>query len=67
MFDNRKCLRSFFKLLKLLATPGSEKNLEVYLKNGKKIHLKVEVANAPQDQVKPRLALIKPDSGRETG
>lgn len=62
MFNRRKCLRSFYRLLTVLTMPDSEKYLEVYLDNGKKLYLKVEVTNTPDDQVKPRLSLVKSDS-----
>lgn len=47
MFDQRKSLEAFYILLSSLSTAQQEKILEVYLKNGRRICLKVEVANPP--------------------
>lgn len=65
MFDRKKCLDSFYNLLRVLPDSESENYLEVYLSNGKKIYLKVEVTNAPEVQIGRRLMLVKNDSSSE--
>lgn len=65
MFDRKKCLDSFYNLLRVLPSAESEKYLEVHLSNGKKIFLKVEVTNAPEVQIGRRLMLVKSDSSSE--
>lgn len=58
MFDEAKTLKAFYILLSSLSTSQQEKILEVYLRNGKKLSLKVEVRdNTPDDR---RLKLVTP-------
>jgi hypothetical protein len=45
MFDKARSLESFLKLLNNLSREDAEKVLEIYLRNGRRLTLKVEVTD----------------------
>jgi hypothetical protein len=65
MFDRKKCLDSFYDLLRILPTASKEKVLEIHLKNGKTIYFRVEVVDPAESQFRTRLTLVKNDSSSE--